>query len=137
MCAVEDRANHGAERPMTIPALPARCFAVSAGVPAYRLTLAVGTNGPPLPAHLFEILDSLLLGLEGLEDLNDVHSARPYSVRLEYRRLRRPSRPKAYHSVNYSNASDPEFSQAWHITNLRPLWKPDNLKKSDQRIYLL
>jgi hypothetical protein len=40
-------------------------------------------------------------------------------------------------AFNYSSADDPEFNAAWALTNLRPLWKADNLSKSAKRIFLL
>ncbi len=40
-------------------------------------------------------------------------------------------------SFSFESADDPEFRAAWALTNLRPLWAVDNLKKSDQRIFLL
>jgi hypothetical protein len=38
-------------------------------------------------------------------------------------------------SFDLSNPDD--LRQAWAITNLRPLWAKDNLKKSNKRIYLI
>lgn len=38
---------------------------------------------------------------------------------------------------NYSTADDPDFKAAWAITNLRPLWKAENLSKNAKRILLL
>lgn len=38
---------------------------------------------------------------------------------------------------NFSSADDPEFQLAWSITNLRPLWKLENLLKGSQRTLLL
>lgn len=32
-------------------------------------------------------------------------------------------------SFNYDDPSDPEFKAAWALTNLRPLWAKDNLRK--------
>lgn len=37
----------------------------------------------------------------------------------------------------YSSPDDLEFKACWSLGNLRPLWGPDNIKKSDQRIFLL
>lgn len=43
--------------------------------------------------------------------------------------------PLAAHS--FETTDDPEFSAAWALTNLRPLWKIDNIKKSARRTHLL
>lgn len=40
-------------------------------------------------------------------------------------------------SFSFSSLDDPEFKAAWAITNLRPLWAIENIKKSDDRIYLI
>jgi hypothetical protein len=40
-------------------------------------------------------------------------------------------------AFEFSKAEDDDFKAAWSITNLQPLWAPDNCKKSDNRIYLL
>lgn len=40
-------------------------------------------------------------------------------------------------SFEFSSPDDEEFKAAWSITNLQPLWAPDNCKKSDAIIYLL
>ena len=40
-------------------------------------------------------------------------------------------------SFIFVDASDAEFKAAWHISNLRPLWKSDNRSKRDKRIHLL
>lgn len=38
---------------------------------------------------------------------------------------------------SFSDVDDPEFRAAWAITNLRPLWALDNLKKHARREHLL
>lgn len=40
-------------------------------------------------------------------------------------------------SFNYAGPDDPAFRQAWCLTNLRPLWAADNLKKGAKRLSLL
>lgn len=40
-------------------------------------------------------------------------------------------------SFKFQTAEDPDFQAAWALTNLRPLWKSDNLQKRDKRLYLL
>lgn len=40
-------------------------------------------------------------------------------------------------SFLFESSSDPQFRECWALTNLRPLWSPDNRKKWDQRIYLV
>lgn len=40
-------------------------------------------------------------------------------------------------SFNYSDPSEPDFKAAWALTNLRPLWARDNLKKYCRRTHLL
>lgn len=40
-------------------------------------------------------------------------------------------------SFTYSSPDDPEFRAAWKLSNLRPLWATDNLRKSDTRTHLL
>lgn len=40
-------------------------------------------------------------------------------------------------SFNYQTPDDPEFKAAWAMTNLRPLWKIDNLRKGAKRLTLL
>jgi hypothetical protein len=40
-------------------------------------------------------------------------------------------------SFTFTSADDPEFSAAWALSNLRPLWKSENLAKNDQRLFLL
>lgn len=40
-------------------------------------------------------------------------------------------------SFTITGPDDPELRRAWALTNLRPLWAAENLKKSDKRQYLL
>lgn len=40
-------------------------------------------------------------------------------------------------SFKYSTADDDEFRAAWAITNLRPLWGRDNVRKNAKRIFLI
>ncbi|WP_283443989.1 hypothetical protein [Noviherbaspirillum suwonense] len=40
-------------------------------------------------------------------------------------------------SFTFSGVDDPELKRAWALTNLRPLWAADNVRKSDQRTHLL
>ncbi len=40
-------------------------------------------------------------------------------------------------SFKYSNYSDPNFRACWCLTNLRPLWAADNIKKRDKRTHLI
>lgn len=40
-------------------------------------------------------------------------------------------------SFKFTSVGDPEFRAAWALTNLRPLWKAENLAKNDQRLFLL
>ena len=40
-------------------------------------------------------------------------------------------------AFSFSTADDPEFRAAWALTNLRPLWAADNLKKQAARTHLL
>lgn len=37
----------------------------------------------------------------------------------------------------FSGPDDPEIKRAWALSNLRPLWAKDNLRKSDKRMFLL
>jgi hypothetical protein len=37
----------------------------------------------------------------------------------------------------FSSSDDPEFKAAWALTNLRPLWAPENIRKQDKREHLL
>jgi hypothetical protein len=43
--------------------------------------------------------------------------------------------PKSFFS--YKTPDCPDFKRAWAITNLRPLWKTDNLKKGAKRLFLV
>jgi hypothetical protein len=38
---------------------------------------------------------------------------------------------------SYTDVGDADFRAAWALTNLRPLWGPDNLKKHAKLIYLI
>lgn len=38
---------------------------------------------------------------------------------------------------SYNSTECDEFKQCWALTNLRPLWEPDNLAKSAKRLHLL
>lgn len=38
---------------------------------------------------------------------------------------------------NFSAPADPEFREAWALTNLRPLWAKDNISKSARRTHLI
>ncbi len=40
-------------------------------------------------------------------------------------------------SFSFETADCPGFKEAWALTNLRPLWSDDNLKKSGKRLFLL
>lgn len=40
-------------------------------------------------------------------------------------------------SFTFNKAEDAEFRACWAITNLRPLWAAENLKKKDRRLHLL
>lgn len=40
-------------------------------------------------------------------------------------------------SFSFTCVDDPQFRECYALTNLRPLWGPDNAKKSDKRLYLL
>ena len=40
-------------------------------------------------------------------------------------------------SFKYESASDPDFRACWCLTNLRPLWATDNIRKRDKRILLI
>lgn len=40
-------------------------------------------------------------------------------------------------SFKFTSPADPEFKACWALTNLRPLWKPDNIKKRNNRTHLL
>lgn len=40
-------------------------------------------------------------------------------------------------SFKFSSSDDPEFKAAWAITNLRPLWGRDNVRKNAKRIFLI
>lgn len=40
-------------------------------------------------------------------------------------------------SFSFENADDPEFKACWALTNLRPMWAADNIRKSDKRTLLL
>jgi hypothetical protein len=37
----------------------------------------------------------------------------------------------------FSGIDDPNFRACWALSNLRPMWKPDNLKKHTKREVLL
>ena len=40
-------------------------------------------------------------------------------------------------SFNFTSPDDPEFRAAWALTNLRPLWAKDNIRKSAKRTHLI
>jgi hypothetical protein len=40
-------------------------------------------------------------------------------------------------SFTFSTADDPEFKACWALTNLRPLWRVDNLTKREKRLHLI
>lgn len=40
-------------------------------------------------------------------------------------------------SFKYTDENDPEFKACWALSNLRPLWKPDNQTKHASREFLL
>jgi hypothetical protein len=40
-------------------------------------------------------------------------------------------------SFKFVGPDDPEFKACWALSNLRPLWKADNLKKNARRTLLL
>jgi hypothetical protein len=40
-------------------------------------------------------------------------------------------------AFKYQSPDDPEFRAAWALTNLRPLWGPENIAKGNRRIFLL
>lgn len=40
-------------------------------------------------------------------------------------------------SFNYDGPDHPDFKACWALTNLRPLWAEDNLRKKDKRLFLI
>ena len=40
-------------------------------------------------------------------------------------------------AFNYDSHMHPDFKACWSLTNLRPLWASDNVRKSDKRLYLI
>lgn len=40
-------------------------------------------------------------------------------------------------SFRFESAEDPEFRAAWALSNLRPLWALDNIRKNGRRLFLL
>lgn len=40
-------------------------------------------------------------------------------------------------AFSYETADDDEFKACWALTNLRPLWRPENIRKRDRRLHLL
>jgi|SRR6478752_3415134 len=40
-------------------------------------------------------------------------------------------------SFTFETADDPEFKACWALTNLRPMWAADNIRKSDKRLFLI
>lgn len=40
-------------------------------------------------------------------------------------------------SFNYDGPSHPDFKACWALTNLRPLWASDNIRKKDSRTFLI
>lgn len=40
-------------------------------------------------------------------------------------------------SFKFETPEDPEFRAAWTLTNLRPLWGSDNVKKNAKRLFLI
>jgi hypothetical protein len=40
-------------------------------------------------------------------------------------------------SFNFETADDSDFRACWALTNLRPMWAADNIRKSDKRLYLI
>lgn len=40
-------------------------------------------------------------------------------------------------SFAYATADDPDFKACWALTNLRPLWAADNIRKHANRTHLL
>lgn len=40
-------------------------------------------------------------------------------------------------SLSFTSVSEPNFQLCWSLTNLRPLWATDNLKKHSKRLFLI
>ena len=40
-------------------------------------------------------------------------------------------------SFKYDTVDDPDFHACWALTNLRPLWARENIRKRDKRVLLL
>jgi hypothetical protein len=40
-------------------------------------------------------------------------------------------------SFDYDGPDHPEFKACWALTNLRPLWGPENIAKKDKILYLI
>lgn len=40
-------------------------------------------------------------------------------------------------AFNYTSPSDPEFKACWSLTNLRPIWGKENIRKSAKKLFLI
>ena len=76
MGSMEYSPNRYRESRFTITALAAAHRSVGAGVGAYPVALAIWTDRTSPPPDFLEILNGLLVGLEGLEELYNVHDGR-------------------------------------------------------------
>jgi hypothetical protein len=108
---VKDRSNRDGECPVTIPALPAHGWAVTAGVTTDLVAFTIGAHGMSFPADAFKVINGFLLGLKGLEDFENVHGGnlrKTSSVSLLIYFL---SSPKAYYCVKkLQNGSSPVWT---------------------------
>jgi hypothetical protein len=40
-------------------------------------------------------------------------------------------------SFTFTGVDDPEIRIAWALSNLRPIWAKENIKKRDKRLFLI
>lgn len=78
-----------------------------------------------------------LVGYDAVQLMQHLERQFPKGMTWENRRLWHVDHIVPLSSFNFTTTEDPDFKAAWALTNLRPIWARDNLRKKAKRLFLL